>query len=325
MNAQTRSHLWTIIAVVLLSSVPVWAGKAKQQGKEILENARKVSDIRSDGSSPFRMEGTFHIVRKKDRQDVAGTYTEIWVSKAKWRREIQTASAHELEVVSGSMKWTTKSETSVPYEALSRSLTLVFPEHLPDVRHVTERKLDSLIAKCVEGNSGPGSETIDCVDPASGVFLLRESASGYGTFSPLIRHSCVYRNYEKFGDRLFPHSLRCTDESGDSAELTITKLASEPSPDENLFARPAEAEETKVCHGQIPPPRAVYAPAPAYPNHHNERLVVVLWTVVGVDGKVLVDQTHNEGDVARVVMAAFFAPESEFRTPLLRSLLKPAK
>ena len=44
--------------------------------------------------------------------------------------------------------------------------------------------------------------------------------------------------------------------------------------------------------------------------------------VVAADGKVLVDQTTRDGDVARVVMAAFFAPESEFRTPLLRSLLK---
>jgi hypothetical protein len=44
--------------------------------------------------------------------------------------------------------------------------------------------------------------------------------------------------------------------------------------------------------------------------------------VVAADGKVLVDQITREGDVARVVMAAFFAPESEFRTPLLRSLLK---
>jgi hypothetical protein len=47
--------------------------------------------------------------------------------------------------------------------------------------------------------------------------------------------------------------------------------------------------------------------------------------VVGADGKVFVDQTIPGGDVAHVVMAAFFAPESEFRTPLLKSLLKPAK
>ena len=47
--------------------------------------------------------------------------------------------------------------------------------------------------------------------------------------------------------------------------------------------------------------------------------------VVGADGKVLVDSINKEGDVARVVMAAFFAPDSEFRTPLLKSLLKPGK
>lgn len=47
--------------------------------------------------------------------------------------------------------------------------------------------------------------------------------------------------------------------------------------------------------------------------------------VVSSDGKVLVDSVNREGEVARVVMAAFFAPESEFRTPLLRSLLKTSK
>jgi hypothetical protein len=47
--------------------------------------------------------------------------------------------------------------------------------------------------------------------------------------------------------------------------------------------------------------------------------------VVSAEGKVLVDSVIHEGDVAHVVMAAFFAPESEFRTPLLRSLLKPGK
>jgi hypothetical protein len=37
---------------------------------------------------------------------------------------------------------------------------------------------------------------------------------------------------------------------------------------------------------------------------------------------VLVDQVVHEADVAHVVMAAFFAPESEFRTLLLRSLFR---
>jgi hypothetical protein len=44
--------------------------------------------------------------------------------------------------------------------------------------------------------------------------------------------------------------------------------------------------------------------------------------VVATDGKVLVDVSTRESDVARVVMAAFFAPDSEFRAPLLKSLLK---
>lgn len=44
--------------------------------------------------------------------------------------------------------------------------------------------------------------------------------------------------------------------------------------------------------------------------------------VVAADGAVLLDQTTKEPDVAKVVVSSYFAPGSEFREPLLKSLLK---
>jgi hypothetical protein len=44
--------------------------------------------------------------------------------------------------------------------------------------------------------------------------------------------------------------------------------------------------------------------------------------VVTADGKVPVDQVSREAEVPRVVLASYFAPESEFRAPLLKSLVK---
>jgi hypothetical protein len=44
--------------------------------------------------------------------------------------------------------------------------------------------------------------------------------------------------------------------------------------------------------------------------------------VVAADGSVLVDRTDKEKDAPRVVMASYFAPGSDFREPLIRSLFK---
>jgi hypothetical protein len=44
--------------------------------------------------------------------------------------------------------------------------------------------------------------------------------------------------------------------------------------------------------------------------------------VVAANGSVLLDQVTKEADVSRVVVSSYFAPGSEFREPLLRSLLK---
>ena len=46
--------------------------------------------------------------------------------------------------------------------------------------------------------------------------------------------------------------------------------------------------------------------------------------VVTAGGKILVDRRDRDKDALRVVMASYFAPGSDFREPLLRSLFKPS-
>lgn len=46
--------------------------------------------------------------------------------------------------------------------------------------------------------------------------------------------------------------------------------------------------------------------------------------VVTADGKVLLDQTERDKEARHVVLASYFAPESDFRELLLKSLFKPA-
>jgi TonB family protein len=278
---ETRTQMLLVAATMLLLSGTSSATDNKLAGKELIEKARTISDIRAEDAAAFRMEGSFRIVSKASAEEIKGHYTEIWVSKTKWRREVETTSFHRLEVGGFGKKWLADSGTDRPEAALYGPLTLLFSKSAPDVTGVTERDLGDVKATCVESKTG-WSKDVDCVDPQSGVFLMRETL--FKALNP-VHHSCLYRNYEKFGDHLFPRSVRCVNDPGDDVELTISKLAAEASPEEGLFTKPQGASEIGNCQGGVKAPHAEYSPDPNYPDHHKENMTVVMWTTIGVDGK----------------------------------------
>lgn len=272
----TQAASLIAIAFLLVAGI-AFAGDDKATGARLFDSARKASDIRAEGAPAFRMEGSFRIVSKASAQEIKGRYTEIWVSKTKWRREVETISFHRIEVGGPTRKWFVDSGTDRPEAVFYDPLTLLFPKTAPDVGHVFERQLAGVKANCVKSKTR-FSKQIDCVDPETGVFLLRETLNS-------VHHTCTYQDYAKFGDRLFPRSVRCIAGPGDDIVLTITKLAAETSLEESLFAKPQGGIEIANCFGPVTPPQATYSPDPGYPNRHNENLTVVLWMIISVDGK----------------------------------------
>ncbi len=281
---KTRTPMLVAVTLLVLAGT-LAATDDKAVGKELIEKARKISDIRAEGAPAFRLEGSFRIIPRKGGKEIAGSYTEIWVSNRKWRREEQTGAFHRIEIGAGTKKWSAGSRTNQVYTSFYPSLTLLFPweSQEPKVTKISERKIDSVTATCVESKS-QWSKEIDCVDPASGVLVLRENGSKSGPAPS--RDSCIYRNYEKFGDRLFPRLTRCSNDAGDDVELTVVKLMADSSPDEALFVRPPDALEYGNCNSRPTPPKVVHAPEPVYPGHSAGDFngTVVLWTIVGEDG-----------------------------------------
>jgi TonB family protein len=276
-----------LIALGLLVLAGITAAEDKATGKELIQKAREVSDIRADGAPAFRMEGTFRIIPKKGGKEIEGTYAEIWISRTKWRREAQTSSSQNVEIGAGSKSWVVPAGADRLSKALSPRLTLrpqPFSRDAAEISRVSERQIDSIKMTCFESKTR-WEKVVDCVDPANSVLLVHETVSR-STPAPF-HQSCMYRKYEKFGQRLFPRSIRCTSDPDDDVELTILKLVAEPLPDEALFARPPGAVEVGNCQTRPNPPQAVYTRDPAYPGHHSENfnVTVVLWTIVGEDGK----------------------------------------
>lgn len=278
--------------IPLLLSAIAFAKVDKEAGKTLYDGARKLSDIRADGAPAFHLEANFKITQKASGKEINGRYSEIWISKAKWRRDVETDSFHRIEIGAAPLKWVSDSGKDRPESAFYEPLVLLFPKNSTlDVRKILERQAGGVNATCVESKT-EGSKGVDCVDPKAGVFLLREAIAGFDR----VLHSCVYENYEKFGDRLFPRTVRCNNSSVDEIVLTVTKLEAQPQIDDSLFSKPQNAIETANCQGHSTPPQALYSPGPEFPKHHspapespqhpseNTNETVVLQLTVATDG-----------------------------------------
>lgn len=272
------------LVLVVVSSIAS-ATDSKSTGQELIDKAQNLSDIRADGATAFRLEGTFEISPKDGVEKIKGHLSEIWVSKRQWRREVQTLDFHRIEIRLYAARWLANSGSNPPEPALYGPLTLVFASRVRDLKvtDVSERQLNSRTITCVEAGLG-WTKSTDCIDPDTGSFLQRDvSFDAFTAGSNPVRHSCFYSRYEKFGDRIFPRVVRCSNDPGAEIELTITKLVAESLVDPSLFARPPGATEELVCEKRMPP-KAISSPAPQYPAHQKGDAIVTISTSVGIDG-----------------------------------------
>ncbi len=281
-----RSRLLTGSICLMLVAGASSAENNKALGNDLIAKAHKISDIRAEGAPAFRLEGTFlSIPKETDGPKVEGSYTEVWVSATKWRREVKTSSSTLVEIGIGTKIWHADSGSDRLWMVLSPPLTR-YPERMiagkaAEIDRISDRRVDSLKMTCVESKSN-GWKAIDCLDPSTSVLLIHE-ISGGPNWNPF-HYSCIYRYYEQFGDELFPRSVRCRNGPGDNVMLTILKLSKEVTPDESLFAKPPGAVETRNCQTDVSAPSPTYTPNVEHPGQHSQVITVVLWTAVDENG-----------------------------------------
>lgn len=283
----------------MLIAAAASAKNNKALGNDLIAKARKISDIRAEGAPAFRLEGTFRSIPKEaGGREVEGSYTEVWVSATKWRREVRTSSSTLVEIGIRTQIWHADTGSDRLWAVLSPPLTRS-PERMitgdaAEIDKISDRQVDSLKMTCVESKSN-WSKGIDCFDPSTGVLLIHE-ISGGPNWSPF-HYSCIYRNYQQFGDELFPRSVRCRNGPGDTVELTILKLSNEATPDEALFAKPPGAVETRYCQAGVSAPSPIYTPSAELPRLHSQKTTVVLWTAVDENGNARDSKiAHTGGD-----------------------------
>jgi TonB family protein len=195
------------------------------------------------------------------------------------------------------MKWSLDIPSRPPKEAMVVHNILglaILPLKHQKVKAVVNKDVEGVTAQCVESET-KFTEDEYCVDPRDNTLLLQQHH-----FRQVSRFSStVYRNYQKFGEHLFPRSVHYTGDEKIEVEIAISELVAEPSPEPSQFIPPSGAVETTNClPGDLTPPRTKSAPNPTFPSNETDRSSVVLGLIVGADGRPFDIEVAKSGGIA---------------------------
>jgi len=285
MNLLARLILAAGLAALL--SPDSVAENRQEEGEKLVRHAEQISNLRSDDARPFRLKASFTLLGK-GAVTGEGTYTEIWVSHGRWRRDTVLGTFHRTEVGVDKKGWILDSTDNSPVKTgeLGRLM------HVGEIRQesikvaaIRDQSVQGVQARCVElkgdnNNIGKGKF---CIDPQRGVLLLREIPVWVNRN---VDYLCEYSQYEQFADRMYPRHIQCVEDGYPGIDVRVQELSVESSPDPALFAPPIGAKEVGNCSSKVQPPKALQTPDPEYPKGEPQpSSPELIFLIVGVDGK----------------------------------------
>ena len=112
------------LMAAIFASIPLFAqsappkpetqkSDAQLHAESLMERARKLSDIRSNGAPAFRLKATFSFIGL-DLNTAHGTYEEVWVSPSQWWRETVVDNRRRIEVGGGNQPLATRQLKDFP-------------------------------------------------------------------------------------------------------------------------------------------------------------------------------------------------------------------
>ena len=273
-----------LLGVILAASLG-FAEKQEEESKALVDRAKQLSDLRAEGAPAFRLKTSFKVF-KKGSSGTEGTYTETWISRRQWRRETVLGDFREIVVANGNKRWLLKSTSAEPKgteEAGFQMASLRFAPEYWRPEKIEDRELGSLAARCIETKpDSTGGKSLVCFDKGTGT--VAAEVLPVQVRDRIVDHTCEYRDYGKFGERLFPRVARCFEGPRPTFEETLLELSAEPSLDPALFARLEGGTEFVNCQGVSKPPTPLYMPSAVPPRIENPKNPVVLRLIVEADG-----------------------------------------
>jgi len=297
MNWPIRVKLLT--SVLALGAVCFAASKKEEEANALIERAKQLSDIRAEGAPAFRLKVSLRITGKGSPA-TEGTYTETWESAGRWRAETVVGDFRRTTVANGKKSWTLSNGSAALTGREEIGFLMGLVRYSPDAwkpGKLEDREIDSVPVRCIETKSDPsGGKDVLCFDKGAGTIATKILPQQVG--DRVVKRECEYQDYLRFGERMFPRTIRCLQDHVPVLEQTVVELVAQPAPDAALFGPLTGGTESANCTG-VKPPTAVYTPAPVPPKFTNPEHPVVLWLIVGTDG------APRDIKVARSVDKAF--------------------
>jgi TonB family protein len=279
-------HISCLVLTVALL-VPIAIAKKKDaEAASLIERAKQLSDIRAEGAPPFRLKLSFKII-EDDGLVLDGAYTEIWVSKAKWRRETVLRNFRRTQVAEGRRLWLLDSTSAVP-EHISDIPRLSEADRFgPEVwkpGNIEDRKIKGLDVRCLETTPDHrGAISALCFDKSSGALVVQVSPLQVET--RIADNTCFFADYQEFGNRVLARSYECHEDKHPKLQARIVELVVEPTPDPAMFVPLEGGKESVNCLSGMKPPKATHQQSPSPPNTSHGRNLVLMSLIVGTDGK----------------------------------------
>jgi len=275
-----------VFSIVLwgLSNGTSTAEDTQKAAEGLLDRARQLSDIRSPNAPGFRLNLTFSFIGH-DLETLQGTYTELWISSSQWRRETIVSDFRRIEIGGASKSWLVDSGEDFPVEAARvPALVEVLPSRAAKFEFESFKNPDPATQCAITKARGEmHPKWALCFDRSTGGLVERIAPERVGR--QIADYSCNYRQFQKFGNYLFPCEMVCFQDGHRKLEAKVIELSQAQSPDAALFTPPAGALEMGNCSQDFVPPRGMTTPHPTIPlGIHDQQVSVVLSMIVDIKG-----------------------------------------
>jgi hypothetical protein len=147
-----------------------------------------------------------------------------------------------------------------------------------------------------------------CFDAATGVLAREQERVGDNKWT------FEYSRYAAFGKKSFPRLAQQLEQNKVFVELEVVELTPATETGPHVFAPPARALEWPACDDPTPP-EALEKPKPRMPSaarRHHLRGKVVIYIVVGVDGRAY-NATPVQADALSLAKATLDAVSLHWR------------
>ena len=277
-----------IVVFWLMFSSPValFCQDTQARAEAMLQRAREASDIRAPNAPPFTLTVEFSYV-DQDLDTIKGTYTELWLSKSKWRRETIAGEFHRIEIGGMNKRWLLDSGKDVPEQAL-RLPALVGVSQLISANYKFDSIKDPATGDpdiaCTVTVAEPHKRQYGfCFHKPSGVLI--QTIEPYTLGRRTTNYSCGYGSFRRFGKIAFPWEMACFLETHRKLEAKLIELKPAQTFDPALFIPSPEALKLDTCLGTMKPPKAISSRDPVMPSNARGSSSTMLWIIVDLAGK----------------------------------------